>query len=196
MHSGRYSHVPWRQHRPDRPFAYISGRRFIGFTPTLLTPEATPTNGHAPYFLQRSKEHAVFTQALLPDWLPLSTHSIVIGRVLPPAGACCEFCFSFFFSTFFPVFYTHSWEKRQPVRQKNHLYPCLCRLFVLHWLQQQKSDIYSSFSSMPARKYTEMDSNGVRQINFSLKNCYFICILLHLFTAGTGFDHLKAQSSA
>ena len=105
--SARYSHSPRTSHRLDRPFAQFSGRRFIGFTLTLLTLTATPTNGHAPYFLQPSGEHALFTRCPPSHWLTLRTHSIVIGRVLPPASACCEFCFSFFFSLL-PMFYTHS----------------------------------------------------------------------------------------
>lgn len=115
------SHIPWTSHRLDRPFAQFSGRRFTGFTLTLLTLTATPTNGHAPCFLQPPGDHALFTRSLASHWLPLRTHSILIGRVLPPATACCEFCFSFFF--LLPMFYTHSWEKRQPVREKSDLNP-------------------------------------------------------------------------
>ncbi|KAK1894690.1 Krueppel-like factor 11, partial [Dissostichus eleginoides] len=63
----------------------FSVRQFIGFTLTLLTLQATPTNGHAPYFLQPSCEHALFTRSLLSHWLEPRTHLIVIGQVLPPA---------------------------------------------------------------------------------------------------------------
>ncbi|KAF3844905.1 hypothetical protein F7725_008068 [Dissostichus mawsoni] len=66
-------------------YVRFSVRQFIGFTLTLLTLQATPTNGHAPYFLQPSCEHALFTRSLLSHWLEPRTHLIVIGQVLPPA---------------------------------------------------------------------------------------------------------------
>lgn len=118
------SHNSWMQHRLNRPFAYLSGWQFTGFTLTLLTLMATPTNGHAPYFLQPVYGHALFTRSLLFHWLKLSTHSIVIGGVLPPAGACCEFCFSFFFCFSAPCF-THTAERKgsQSKKKKNDLNP-------------------------------------------------------------------------
>lgn len=84
---------------------------------------ATPTNGHAPYFLQPAYEHALFTRSLLSHWLTLRTHSIVIGGVLPPASACCEFCFSFFFSFFVSpphVLHTQLREKGASQRKKKN----------------------------------------------------------------------------
>lgn len=142
----RCSHIPWTQHRLDRPFAQFSVRQFIGFTLTLLTLQATPTNGHAPYFLQPSCEHALFTRSPLSHWLELRTHLIVIGQVLPPSSACCEFCFPFFSPPH--VLHTQLREKRASQRKKRpQPFPSADsstgkrRLFVLYGLWQQKSDI-------------------------------------------------------
>lgn len=110
-----YSHPLWTQLKPGRPFAQFNGWRFIGFTLTLLTLTTTPTNGHAPYFLQPPSEHALFTRSLLSYWLQLRTHSAVIGWVLPPAGACCEVCFSFFSTS---LCFTHTAERKGSQSEK------------------------------------------------------------------------------
>lgn len=145
--SAGYSHPLWTQHKPERPFAQFNGSRFIGFTLTLLTLTTTPTNGHAPYFLQPPSEHALFTRSLLSYWPQLRTHSAVIGWVLPPAGACCEVCFSFFFP---PPYVLHTQLRgKEASQRKKRPQPnpstANCtgnrRLFVLYWLWQQKSDI-------------------------------------------------------
>lgn len=167
---------------------------------------ATPTNGHAPYFLQPSYEHAVFTRSLLSHWLKLRTHSIVIGGVLPPAGACCEFCFSFFLFLR-PMFYTHSWEKREPVKEKKKTTstppqqrqqpwrpPSLCPTLIWQYI---KSDFLTSSSSMPARKFREMESNEVRRSRKC--NCLRgLCTQrllqssgIHWFTKWVEFYHLS-----
>lgn len=110
----------------------LAGRQFIGFTLTLLTLTATPTNGHAPYFLQPSSEHALFTRSLLSHWPTLRTHSIVIGRVLPPAGACCEFCFSFFF-LFSPPHVLHTQLREKGASQRKKTTSTLPRYRQQHW---------------------------------------------------------------
>ena len=103
--AGLFPHPPRTPHTLVRPFAYFGCWRFIGFTLTPLTPRATPTDGHAPHFLQPPREHALSTRSRLSHWPRRRARRSPIGRVLPPAGACCEFCFPFFLFFSLPPFF-------------------------------------------------------------------------------------------